>query len=90
VKRPIRAPLAERRSGVDDLPWEVVMHAAAGDRIAIPGRHVGDAGRVGEVREARGPNGTPPFVVRWQDGHEGICFPGPEARVEHLGELDLS
>jgi hypothetical protein len=63
------------------------MHAVIGDRIAIPGRHVGDAGRVGEVIEVRGPEGTPPFLVRWEDGHEGICYPGPETKVSHQGHL---
>lgn len=63
------------------------MHAVIGDRIAIPGRHVGDAGRVGEVIEVRGPEGTPPFVVRWEDGHEGVCYPGPETKVQHEGRL---
>jgi hypothetical protein len=63
------------------------MHAVAGDKIAIPGTHVGDPGRVGEVLEVKGPDGTPPFVVRWDDGHEAMCWPGPETRVEHLGKL---
>ena len=63
------------------------MHAQAGDRIAIPGRHVGDAGRTGEVLEARGLEGTPPYLVRWDDGHEGVCWPGPETRVQHEGHL---
>jgi hypothetical protein len=58
------------------------MQAAVGDRIAIPGRHVGEAGRLGEVLDVRGPDGAPPYVVRWTDGHEGIFYPGPEARVE--------
>ena len=65
------------------------MHAAAGDRIAIPGRHVGDAGRVGEVLETRGPDGRPPYLIRWEDGHEAVCYPGPETRVQHDGKLDL-
>jgi hypothetical protein len=63
------------------------MRAAVGDRIAIPGRHVGDAGRVGEIVEVRGENGSAPYRVRWSDGHEGVCCPGPEARVVHEGQL---
>lgn len=59
------------------------MQAVVGDRIAIPGRHVGEAGRLGEVLDVRGPDGAPPYLVRWVDGHEGICYPGPEARVTH-------
>lgn len=63
------------------------MRAAVGDRIVIPGRHVGDAGRVGEIVDVRGTDGSPPYVVRWSDGQEGVCYPGPEARVVHEGQL---
>lgn len=59
------------------------MHAAVGDRIVVPGHHVGDAVRRGEVVEARGTDGGPPYLVRWTDGHEGLCYPGTDAYVEH-------
>lgn len=59
------------------------MHAVVGDRILSPGRHVGDANRSGEVIDVRGADGGPPFVVRWDDGHEGVVFPGAETKVEH-------
>jgi hypothetical protein len=62
------------------------MHAVVGDRIAIPGTHVGEAGKLGEVLDVRGPDGTPPYLVRWSDGHEAVCYPGPETRVQHLAE----
>jgi hypothetical protein len=57
------------------------MHASVGDRIAVPGRHVGDAGKIGEIIDVRGQDGTPPYLIRWSDGHEGVCVPGPEARI---------
>ena len=63
------------------------MRAAVGDQIAIPGRHVVDAGRVGEILEVRGQDGHAPYVIRWADGHEGVCVPGPDARVVHDGRL---
>lgn len=62
------------------------MRAAVGDRISIPGRHVGDPVRQGEVTEVRGTGDTQLFVVRWDDGHEGVCSPGAEAKVEHRAE----
>lgn len=64
------------------------MHAAVGDTIAVPGRAVGEAGRRGEVIDIRGDGGAPPYVVRWEDGHESVCFPGAESRVSHEGHLD--
>ena len=56
---------------------EEVAHARrAGDVIAIPGSRVGDQGRVGEVLEARGKDGAPPYLVRWEDGTRSSATPG--------------
>ena len=66
------------------------MHAVVGDTVAIPGRKVGDAGRLGEVVEVRGSEGQPPYKIRWDDGHEAVCWPGPETRIQHEGHLDLT
>jgi len=65
------------------------MHAVAGDIIAVPGLHVGEAGRQGTVLEVRGSDGAPPYLVRWADGHEALCYPGPQTRVQHDGHLDV-
>ena len=59
------------------------MRADVGDRITIPGRHVGDVPREGEVTAVRGTDDAPLYVVRWDDGHEGLCSPGAEAKVAH-------
>ncbi|MDN5857490.1 MAG: DUF1918 domain-containing protein [Pseudonocardia sp.] len=58
------------------------MKAAVGDRITVGGLHVGDPERHGEVLEVRGPAGAPPYVVRWDDGHEAVFVPGPGIRVD--------
>lgn len=57
------------------------MHADKGDHVIVPGRHVGDPERHGEVLEVRGADGGPPYVVRWEDGHEAVVCPGPEMRL---------
>jgi hypothetical protein len=57
------------------------MHANVGDRLLVEGRTAEAARREGEVLEVRGKDGTPPFLVRWSDGHEGLVFPGPDAHV---------
>jgi len=57
------------------------MHASIGDRIVVHGRTVDTADRTGEVLETRGPDGGPPFLVRFGDGHEGLVFPGPDVQV---------
>lgn len=59
------------------------MNANPGDRLILAGTHVGDPQRVGLVVEVHGDNGAPPYLVRWEDsGHQTLCFPGPDARIE--------
>ena len=58
------------------------MQAKVGDRIVVPGTHVDDPVRDGEILEVHGENDGPPFLVRWSDtGHESLVFPGPSAHV---------
>jgi hypothetical protein len=52
------------------------MKANVGDRIVLAHPTALAAPRDGEILEARGPGGTPPFLVRWSDGHVGLFFPG--------------
>jgi Domain of unknown function (DUF1918) len=59
------------------------MQAHPGDQLVIRGTHVGAHDRKGEVLEARGPNDTEPFLVRWDDdGHTTLFFPGTDCTVE--------
>jgi hypothetical protein len=58
------------------------MQASVGDRIVIRGRRAGEPNRDCEVLEVHGPNGSPPYLVRWGDsGHETLFFPGTDATV---------
>ena len=57
------------------------MQAKTGDRLVVEGHTVGSARREGEILEVRGEDGGPPYVVRWDDGHEGLCFPGTDAHL---------
>jgi hypothetical protein len=59
------------------------MKAQAGDRITILGRTVESADRHGEVIEVRGADGAPPYVVKFDDGHESIVLPGGDVVLEH-------
>jgi hypothetical protein len=61
----------------------IAMQANQGDRIVIHGRTVESSDRHGEILEVRGPNGTPPYFVRFDDGHETIMYPGGDFTVEH-------
>lgn len=57
------------------------MHASTGDRLVVHGRTIDTKDRSGEIVETRGPEGGPPFLVRFADGHESLVFPGPDVQV---------
>jgi hypothetical protein len=58
------------------------MQAAIGDRLHIRGNSVGTPDKIGEIVEVKGKAGEPPYLVRFDDGHTGLVFPGPDAIVE--------
>jgi hypothetical protein len=57
------------------------MRANVGDQLWIESNSAEQHRRTGEIIEVRGADGQPPFVVRWSDGHEALCFPGPDGTV---------
>jgi Domain of unknown function (DUF1918) len=59
------------------------MQAAIGDRFHVRGNIVGQPERSGEIIEVRGAGGEPPYLVRFDDGHTSLVFPGPDATIEH-------
>jgi uncharacterized protein DUF1918 len=58
------------------------MQATVGDRLHVHGNAVGQPDKTGRITEVRGSNGGPPYVVRFDDGHIGLVFPGPDAVIE--------
>jgi hypothetical protein len=58
------------------------MQAQVDDRLIVRGA---GAPRVGVVVEVVDTNR---YRVRWNDGHESIMSPGPDATVEHDEEAD--
>ena len=61
------------------------LHAKPGDRLVIRGHHQGEPQHDGEILKVLGDDGTPPYLVRWEDGHEAEVFPSSDAFVQHLG-----
>lgn len=59
------------------------MIASVGDRLVVRSAHVDEPERTGEIVEVKHEDGSPPYVVRWSDGHEGLVFPGPDAYIDH-------
>jgi hypothetical protein len=37
---------------------------------------------MGEIVEVKGQAGGPPYLVRFDDGHTRLVFPGPDAVIE--------
>jgi len=64
------------------------MKANVGDWLIVESREEGHPARRGEIVAVRHEDGSPPFTVRWtDDDHEGLVFPGPDARVLTTAEL---
>jgi hypothetical protein len=61
------------------------MRATTGDRIILAGALVDQPTRSGRVLET-GPDGGPPYVVQWDDGHTSSMFPGPGAVLRVVGD----
>ena len=67
------------------------MKAEVGDRLVVKGHTVNEPDRDGRITEIHGDEGQPPYLVEWsEDGHIGLVFPGPDARVQHLGDTASS
>lgn len=64
------------------------MRASKGDHLVVHGRVVGMSDQVVEIIEVLGSDGTPPYRVRAENGHETIMSPGPDSVVEHRRATD--
>jgi hypothetical protein len=63
----------------------VGLKAEPGDRLVVRGHRLGEPERDAEILDALGPEGSPPFRVRWSDtGAEALLFPGSDAYVERF------
>jgi hypothetical protein len=61
------------------------LKAEPGDRLVVHGHYQGQPERDAEILEVRGPDGDPPFLVRWEDnGSVTLIYPGSDVLVEHI------
>ncbi|MGI9594620.1 MAG: DUF1918 domain-containing protein [Acidimicrobiales bacterium] len=56
-----------------------------GDRIVLPPRGGVGGARTAVVVEVLGEHGSPPFVLRWEDGSESVVYPSSAAFVVRPG-----
>lgn len=67
------------------------MHAEKGDWLVVESAVLDRPSRRGIVLDVEGPDGSPPFLVRWADnGHEGLVFPGPDAHIAAADTVSTS
>jgi Domain of unknown function (DUF1918) len=59
------------------------MRAQVGDQLTVKGRRQADKERHGEIIQVDGPDGAPPYTVRWEDGHDSFFFPSSDAEITH-------
>jgi Domain of unknown function (DUF1918) len=64
---------------------EDAVHARTGDEIVVETVALDSPRRRGEILEVIGEGGREHYRVRWDDGHESLYFPGPDAHVASLG-----
>ncbi|MET9794688.1 dsRBD fold-containing protein [Nocardiopsis alba] len=63
------------------------MRAKVGDHLVVESPNADTHRRTAVVTEVRGPEGAPPYQVRWTDGgveHRDLIYPGPDAHIEHI------
>jgi hypothetical protein len=64
------------------------MKAAAGDWVVVESTHLSEMRRHGQILEVHGPDGDPPYLVRWDDtGTETVFIPGPGAHIMTAEQL---
>jgi hypothetical protein len=52
--------------------------------LVVRGHRQGEAPRDAEVVKVLGEDGAPPYLVRWEDGHESEVFPGSDIYIQHF------
>jgi hypothetical protein len=58
------------------------MKATPGDWLMIEGTHLNDRKRHGLILEVHGPDGAPPYLVRWDDSDtETVVIPSSGAHI---------
>ncbi|HET7567274.1 MAG TPA: YbaK/EbsC family protein [Gaiellaceae bacterium] len=57
------------------------VRVSPGDVVEVSGRRVGDRARSGEILEVLGNGDHPHYLVRWEDGHESILYPGEATTI---------
>jgi hypothetical protein len=83
VAQDLEEPAGWRAMGVAAGAAEAPLRAKVGDTLIVEREGMFGAPRIGEIIAVIGPDGSPPYRVRWLAGeYESVVLPGPDARVE--------
>jgi hypothetical protein len=52
-------------------------------RLGLVTPACGHPDKNGEIVEVHGDGGTPPYLVKFDDGKTRLIYPGPDAVIEH-------
>lgn len=86
VARALAPALAEPAGDGEAPAVRAASHGGPGDRLVIRGHHLGEPDRDAEILEARGAEGGPPYLVRWEEGGRvSLLYPGSDLRIERTG-----
>ncbi len=66
------------------VPMEAAPRSADGFVTIVKGLHAGARGRRGVITAVRGEDGSPPYLMRWSDGHEISFFPSSDTVIEYV------
>jgi hypothetical protein len=61
------------------------MQATIGDRLHVHSNVVGAYDKIATIIDIRGAQGSPPYLVRFADGHETLIYPGADCVIESAG-----
>jgi Domain of unknown function (DUF1918) len=61
-----------------------VHEAKVGDVVEVVGHSVGDAPRAGEILEVSDGERGLRLLVRWENGHESVLYPGSDVAIHRF------
>ena len=64
--------------------------AKAGDWVVVHGHTLGESARTGQIVEVQGEPGHERYLVRWDEQHETIFYPGSDATISRTPPVGVT
>ena len=82
-----RVIVRSMESDTQAIGARVRRRAQPGDWVVVHAHTLGEPPRTGLILEVIGPPGRERHRVRWDEEHESIFYPGPDATIEKEAPL---